>query len=249
MKTIIKILKQRGFNHQADLLKNSDYQIIASSTFGSAWHSLLSTAEIYSPMDAYEELVSLSETDKKPILDAFKAVYPPRDNSEEVQDISFFPDGNLPELQTKIGIPKLSELNIEFVEENITKCKEKIAQKDYSGAITNARALVETICIFIIESNHEEPEGIGDLPKLFRQASRILNMDPSVHVENSLKQIIQGCNSIISGISTLRNSLSDAHGRSIVKNYKPAKRHADLVVNVAFAISEFLIESYKKDKI
>ncbi|MDD2999286.1 MAG: abortive infection family protein [Candidatus Riflebacteria bacterium] len=247
MKTIIKILKQRGYSRQAELLQNSIYQVIASSSYGSAWHSLISTAEIFSPVDAYVKLLALSCSDQEPILEAFKAVFPPRDNSEEVRFISFFPDGDLPETQSKIDTTKLSELKIDFVEENIKKCKDKITQNDFSGAITNARTLVETICIFIIESKEEEPEGNGDLPKLFRHASKLLNMDASQHVENSLKQIIQGCNSIISGLSSLRNSISDAHGRSTVKVYKPAKRHADLVVNVALAISEFLVESYNKN--
>ncbi len=247
MKTIIKILQQRKFKYTAELLRNSHYEINASSTYGSALFSIISTAEIYSPVDANEKLLSLSQNDQNAILLAFKSVYPPRDNSKEVRYISFFPDGNLPELFKIVETNKISELNIDYVEENIKKCQEKISRGDYSGAITNARTLVETICIFIIESNNEDTKCQGDLPKLFRHVSKILNMDSAQHIENSLKQTIQGCVSIIAGISSLRNSISDAHGHSVKKSYKPAKRHADLVVNVAFAISEFIVQSYKEN--
>ena len=248
MKTIRDILKQRGYKTVAELLRNSYYKINATSSYGSALHSLISTAEIFSPIDANEKLLALSEKSKKAILEAFMTVYPPRDNSEEVRYIDFSVDAELNGIFQKIIAKKISELNNEFVNEQIEKCNEKISQGDFSGAITNARTMIETICIFIIETQGGEIEKHGDLPKLFRQVSHVLKMDPSKYVEDSLKQIIQGCASIVSGIASLRNSVSDAHGHSIKRCYKPSKRHAELVVNISLAVSEFFIQSFNKNK-
>jgi hypothetical protein len=70
-------------------------------------------------------------------------------------------------------------------------------------------------------------------------------MDPSLYLQDSFKQILSGIISIINGLSNLRNVMSDAHGKSKVKYYKPTERHAILAVNIANVISEFLYASWK----
>ena len=48
-------------------------------------------------------------------------------------------------------------------------------------------------------------------------------------------------NSIVTGLSGLRNKMSDAH----VASYKPSKHHAKLAVNSAKTIADFLFDSIK----
>jgi hypothetical protein len=52
---------------------------------------------------------------------------------------------------------------------------------------------------------------------------------------------------VVNGIGTLRNRLSDSHGRG-GKPVKPSPRHASLAVNTAGAIATFLIETYLEKK-
>ncbi len=70
-------------------------------------------------------------------------------------------------------------------------------------------------------------------------------MDPAHYPEDCFKQILSGIISIIDGLSNLRNVMSDAHGKSKTKHYKPAARHAILAVNITKTISEFLYASWK----
>lgn len=140
-----------------------------------------------------------------------------------------------------------SELNEIVIEEQIQKCREKIDLADYSGAITNARSLVEAVCLKIIKEIEGEVENEGDLIKLFNQARKLLNLDPKRQdINDSLKQVLTGLSNIVNGLAAMRNKMSDAHGVA----YKPSRHHAKLAVNSAKTLADFLFDtmSYQKDK-
>ena len=116
---------------------------------------------------------------------------------------------------------------------------------DAEGAITSARALLETVCKHIIEAIPGDPAGLhDDLPKLYRQAADRLKLAPGQHTEDAFKQILSGCTSVVHGLATLRNKLSDAHGQG-PKPVRPHTRHAALAVNLSGTMATFLIETYR----
>jgi hypothetical protein len=134
---------------------------------------------------------------------------------------------------------ELSEL---LIEEQIQKCREKIEVGDYSGAITNARSLIEAVCVKI-EKELEPLDAIGndgDLVKMFNRARKLLHLDPSRQdISDSLKQVLSGLSNIINGLAAMRNKMSDAHGVA----YKPGRHHAKLAVNSAKTLADFLFDS------
>ncbi|MDR1797211.1 MAG: abortive infection family protein, partial [Clostridiales Family XIII bacterium] len=69
-----------------------------------------------------------------------------------------------------------------------------------------------------------------------------LRLSPDQHTEEQFKQILGGGMSVVNGLSSLRNKLSDSHGRG-ARHIKPSRRHAALCVNMAGTIAEFLIET------
>ena len=82
-----------------------------------------------------------------------------------------------------------------------------------------------------------------DIIQLYRLVSKELNLAPSQHTEQTFKQILGGCSSIIEGLGSLRNKVGDAHGQG-KKNFKPASRHAELAVNLAGTMSVFLFSTW-----
>ncbi|WP_246705776.1 abortive infection family protein [Rhizobium leguminosarum] len=48
---------------------------------------------------------------------------------------------------------------------------------------------------------------------------------------------------LVNGIGTLRNRLSDAHGGGGSLPVRPSPRHASLAVNTAGAVATFLLET------
>lgn len=144
---------------------------------------------------------------------------------------------------TTLFTEKLTTLSHEFINDQIRKIDEKLANSDYDGAITNARSLVEAILEEIIsKSGAEVPKCDGNLMKLYKATQQTLNFDPSQKdLSDTLKQILAGLNSLVIGVGGLSNKMADRHSRS----YKPARHHAKLAVNAAFTFCEFLLDSYE----
>jgi len=144
-----KILRYRGRSNLVDLLQNSTSRVDESSNYGNYWYSLISTFEIYSPIEKNERLKDLSEDDQRAIFDAVLEIYPPKEHAPEIVGVQFYLDPDIESESTVISCQQLREIGFEYVGEQIGKCREKIQKSDYDGAITNARTLVETVCLFI----------------------------------------------------------------------------------------------------
>lgn len=117
---------------------------------------------------------------------------------------------------------------------------------DPEGAITVARTLLEAVMKHILERRGLEFADKDDLPKLYSKVSGELNLAPNQHTEIPIKSILGGVVSVVGGIGTLRNRLSDSHGRGGNLPVKPSRRHATLAVNTAGAIAVFLIETFNE---
>jgi hypothetical protein len=242
---IRKILQYQGRADLAEFLKYSTSRIDESSTYGSYLFSTLSTFEIYSPIKNHKQLSNLNKDDQKAILDAVLKIYPPKAYSLEITNIQFYVDVDLEPEHEIISCKGLKELGVEYIKEQIEKCEEKIMKHDYDGAITNARTLVESICLYILEKSETPYKFDGNLTKLYKEVYKVLKMDPAMYQEDCFKQTLSGIISIVSGLSNLRNVMSDAHGKPETKHYKPTDRHAILAVNIAKVISEFLYTGWK----
>lgn len=115
---------------------------------------------------------------------------------------------------------------------------------DPEGAITMARTLLESVCKHILDECSIEYDNTTDLPKLYRLTTESLNLSPSQHTEDVFKRILGGCVSVVEGLGALRNRLSDSHGGG-KRRIKPAPRHAELAVNLAGAMSAYLISTWQ----
>ncbi|WP_170571188.1 abortive infection family protein [Ruegeria atlantica] len=117
---------------------------------------------------------------------------------------------------------------------------------DPEGAITVARTLLETVIKRILDEQGETYSDKDDLPKLYSKAAKVLNLAPNQHSEDAIKAILGGAMNLVNGIGTLRNRLSDSHGRGGRAPVRPSPRHASLAVNTAGAIATFLVETHQE---
>lgn len=120
---------------------------------------------------------------------------------------------------------------------------------DPEGAITVARTLLETVTKRILDETGEAYSDRDDLPKLYASTAKVLNLAPNQHTEEPIKAILGGAVNLVNGIGTLRNRLSDSHGRGGKLPVKPSSRHASLAVNTAGAIAMFLVETYLERRV
>ena len=139
------------------------------------------------------------------------------------------------------GVLVNENLKYDGFDENIRKCEEKLAEGDFSGAITNARSLIEAVLIgFEKDLDALAPSYEGDLVKLFKRVRKLLNLEPEREdVADSLRQVLGGLTSIVKGLAAMRNKMSDAHAAS----YRPSRHHAKLAVYSAATVADFQFET------
>ena len=141
---------------------------------------------------------------------------------------------------SKLIFPKIVISN-EHIQAAIDKANQRIKDKDFDGAITTARTLVEEIQTEIYRKlKKTEPNHKGDLSKLYGMVAPLLNLSISKTLDNRLKEILSGLYSINNGIANLRNVSGDAHA----KKFTTEAHHAQLAVNCAFTFSQFLCDTY-----
>ncbi|HYA35277.1 MAG TPA: abortive infection family protein [Candidatus Binataceae bacterium] len=174
---------------------------------------------------------------------AYLNEYLKHDGYELVPDEDFFGIRALRGGAVAFEYPSVASraVNQLFIDEQVNKCDKKLRENDFDGAITNARSLVEAVLLDVEQSLAKDPVAYdGDLAKLYRRVQRLLNLDPGrKDISDSVKQVLGGLSSIVFGIASLSNRMGDRHARS----YKPAKRHALLVVNAAKTVAGFVIET------
>lgn len=143
-----------------------------------------------------------------------------------------------------VGVDELTQLSID---ENIRKCETKLSEGDYSGAITNARSLIEAVLTGIERELDDEAVAYdGNLGGLYKRVQKLLSLEPDrKDISDALRQILSGLTSIVNGLATMRNKMSDAHAST----YRPSKHHAKLAVYAATTLADFLFETkaYQKN--
>ncbi|RUU35731.1 hypothetical protein EOC93_25830 [Mesorhizobium sp. M6A.T.Ce.TU.002.03.1.1] len=118
-------------------------------------------------------------------------------------------------------------------------------ESDPEGALTLARTLLEEVCKHIIEASGKTYGDKDELPRLYRTAAECLNLAPDQHTEDIFKRILGGCQTVVEGLGSIRNRLSDAHGKGR-KPARPSARHAALAVNLAGAMATFLVQTWNE---
>lgn len=134
-------------------------------------------------------------------------------------------------------------LTFAHIKEDLAKCEKRFNEKDYSGAITSARSLVEGVCNeIIVNITNESLDDKLDLPALFKKVRKHLNLNTNnPNLEAPLKQVISGLINIVNGLAEIRNENGDAHHR----RYDVDKHHALVVINSAKTIVTFLFNTYE----
>jgi len=141
-----------------------------------------------------------------------------------------------------IEVENEGKIGYEFAKEQIKKCQNKIEEKDFDGAISNSRSLLESALADIYKKiTKKDLNKTGDLLKDFKTIAKLLNLSEEKYSEQSLKSILRGFNSIINGIDSLSNKMGDRHRRIA----KPERHHAKLCVNSAKIVIDFLYDTFE----
>ncbi|CAI9397012.1 abortive infection family protein [Niallia sp. Sow4_A1] len=145
-----------------------------------------------------------------------------------------------------VSFSKEDKLDLEYVQQAWQKALDR-RTNDPEGAITIARTLLEATCKHIMDDANIEYDDKSELPQLYKGVQKVLNLAPSEHTEQIFKEILSGCVSVVKGLGSIRNKLSDAHGKG-QRVPTPSARHAHLAVNLAGAMASFLVSSWEEKR-
>lgn len=193
----------------------------------------------FSPINFVEEETKLDalidKMNKYLEFDGYKLV----NKGKEVKIVPIF--------EKVIMTQDIYKFDSETIRENIEKCDKKIEESDFTGAITNARSFLESLLLYIYQDIKKEKYNFtGDLPRLYKDVSRLLKLNIEENTEDDIKKVLGGLTSIISGISGISNKMADRHGRLIEYDKKKLKDYATLAVNSAKTLSIYIYSCYEK---
>jgi hypothetical protein len=113
-----------------------------------------------------------------------------------------------------------------------------------AGAITAARALVESTCKTILVECGKTPDCSGDLARLYKQTREALGLDPRQGATQDVHRLSGGLTQIVDGLAGLSNKAGDRHG--LPSGSKIADiSYASLAVHAAGTASLFLVRVHK----
>jgi hypothetical protein len=138
----------------------------------------------------------------------------------------------------------LTELNADSVNDVWDKALDR-RRHDPEGAITAARTMLETVCKHILDDAGVTYNDHADLPRLWFLTAEQLNLAPSQHQEIPFRTILGNCQSVVSELANLRNTVGDAHGQGR-RAIKPRAKHAELAVNLAGSMASFLVATWQE---
>jgi hypothetical protein len=114
------------------------------------------------------------------------------------------------------------------------------------GAIRAACSTVESVCSTILHRLGVPLPADRSIAPLYREVARKLDLSPDrPDLTPDLKQILGGLANTVAGIGALRTHAGDAHGQP-AGTPRPDARLARLAIHAASAISEFLIETWRR---
>ncbi|MEI6296537.1 MAG: abortive infection family protein [bacterium] len=136
----------------------------------------------------------------------------------------------------------LKKIDSEVINSDWRKVVQR-SQTDPEGSVTASRKMVESVLKFVLDAEKIKYTNSEDLGALYKKTKKVLNLDPENHNVETFKQIFSGITAVVQGFGSLRNDYGDAHGKG-EKSYIPEQRHAELVINLAGALSSFIIDTY-----
>jgi hypothetical protein len=147
----------------------------------------------------------------------------------------------------KIETPKIQIIDRKYIRDKAEQAMHHIDQGQYDTALTQARTLLEEIFCYVLEKKNIKPAAAGKIGDLYKQVREAYNMHTDDNMDKRVKKLLSGLNTIVDAIAEMRNQISDAHGQG-EKRISIRDYHAQLAVNSAITISEFILSVYKYTK-
>lgn len=153
------------------------------------------------------------------------------------------------------SIQGVKQLEIKFNSDYIDTYQKEMYEniiKNPTGAIGQAKELIESCCKSILEEEGIAINKDWDVNKLVDETLKLLELTPKQvdfkeEGSDNIKKLLGNLKSIPNNLSNLRNTYGSGHGKS--KNFKSLEqRHAKLAVGASLTFVGFIWDTYNQNK-
>ena len=172
-----------------------------------------------------------------------------RDSSDIRYNISSMPIYGVRKIETGIDIQEKSiqqYLDSEYVLSKVNLMKSMV-KTNTDLALGSAKELLEIVCKSILSEKKISYTDDMTLSKLFKETINSVGILESSSASNkeqadrSIRQILSGLNSVIQGVSELRNGYGSGHGKEAsFKRLEP--QYVEFVVSIVSNIVVFILQ-------
>lgn len=247
---ICEILRHRNRTDLIGLISNGFGKLEETGFYGTYWNSTISNYIIFLETQKYLKAKDLSSVDKKTIFDALLEVYPHSDSNPEITSLDFkilreipegFPEtGSQDNNDDTIAFEHGTNIQYEFLLEQIKKAEDKYNSSDYDGALTNIRSSIEAATFDIYKRiTGEEIVGSGSLQDDYKKVKPLLNLAPENKTNIAAKKMVSAFITAIDAIDEISNAMGDRHLRKV----KPEAHHTAFCLSASKTILNFLYSS------
>lgn len=145
-----------------------------------------------------------------------------------------------------VTVPVHKQVDREYIVNLSRQVFENIESGDCEGGVTKARTLMEEVFMYAIENKEKIPDSKGDIKKLFNRVKDLYGMQHSKGLGERIHRLLSGLNTIVDGITEMRNMGSDSHGLG-ARRIRVPDYYARLCVSSALILSDFLLSVVQKN--
>ena len=138
-----------------------------------------------------------------------------------------------PTIEKTIDQPYIADITVRALQD--------IDAGHFDSALTKSKTLLEEVFKYVIEQKGATSPKNASIDESYKCVRDLYNMNAKKENDKRINKLISGLTKIISAVSEMRNSNSDAHGLgkerpNDLKDYK-----ARLVVNASMTLADFIL--------
>jgi len=147
----------------------------------------------------------------------------------------------------KIIIPLNEKINTEYINKKYEEIIEEINKEKYNHALTLSKNMIEKTFKLLLDNKHINYSNNDDMNDLYKEVKSSYSLNANGKMNQNLKKIMSGLNSIIDGITGIRNLMGDAHDH-IENEFGLRAFDLKMIVNSSKIVCEYLINIMESEK-
>lgn len=144
-------------------------------------------------------------------------------------------------------VPLDEKTDVNYIRKKYDEINDEIDKDKYNHAVTLTKNMLEKTLKILLDKKEEKYTTADDINDLYKKVKKLYSLNIHSVMNEPLKKIISGLNSIISGISEIRNLTGDAHEHA-ENEFGLRKFDLKMLASSAEIVCEYLLNVMESEK-